>query len=88
MPRYKVDVSELAAREMTLVGELEGFLRGRVGNAERSDDELTVEIKSKRALRQVLKKFLHRVELEDEFRVISGVRNSLRIKRRKPRPSR
>ena len=54
-----------------------------------SDREITVEstekgqVASRDYLRVLLKKFLHREELKEEFRIISGKENSLVIKERK-----
>jgi hypothetical protein len=57
--------------------------------ADRTRDEITLNYEegkkapSKAHLRVLLRKFLHKVELKEEFRVISGKENIFIIKERK-----
>jgi len=87
MPKYRIDFSELEGRESEKVEELKKFLKDRFGvKVEKSDGELVMSVKkttSKTHLRGVLRKFLHKMKLRDEFRVIAKERDSFLIKERK-----
>jgi NMD protein affecting ribosome stability and mRNA decay len=88
MVEMKVDVSELKSDEAKLIEKLADFLKEKTGG------EVTVEAKvltvkgegkalSKKYIRVTLKKFLHKHELSESFRVIGNEENGLKIKERK-----
>ena len=88
MGEMKVDASELKADESKLIEKLAEFLKEKTGG-EVTTDAKTVIIKgegealSKKYVRVTLKKFLHKHELSELFRVISDKENTLKIKARK-----
>jgi len=83
-----VEISELHSRYKEKGKELAKFLEDKLGvKIDVSDREVRVE-SEKRAisrdyLRVLLRKFLHREDLKEEFRVISGSEGALVIKERK-----
>ena len=84
----KVDVSELKGDEAKLVEKLVDFLKEKTGGEASSDGKvLTVkgegEALSKKYIRITLKKFLHKHELTETFRVIGSEENTLKVKQRK-----
>jgi hypothetical protein len=83
-----VNVSELKSEGKDIIEELAGFLKEKTkAEIEAATDFLTVkgevETLSKAYLRTILKKFLHKKELKDYFRVISGEEDTLIIKEKK-----
>jgi len=85
-----IDISELRAAESELIKELEDFLKERVkAKISVADREITLEpaekgeMPSKDYLRVLLKKYLHRAELKEDFRVIAGKESTFMIKERK-----
>lgn len=85
-----IDTSELRDKHGAEVKELADFLGEKVkAKINVGDREITLtsrekgKIPSKNYLRVLLRKFLHKKELKDEFRVISGKENILIIKERK-----
>lgn len=85
-----IDVSELRDRYGEEVKELADFLRNKLkAKVNVGDREITLsseereKIPSKDYLRVILRKFLHKKELKEEFRVIAGKENVLIIKERK-----
>lgn len=76
-----------AEEERTLVDELASFLSQRLGREVKvSGSELSVDVEGpseKRRVKQLLKKFLYKWELEDDFRVISLGEGVFRIKKRR-----
>ncbi|MEM3731288.1 MAG: 60S ribosomal protein L22 [Candidatus Bathyarchaeia archaeon] len=88
MPEIKINISELKSEGEDVIKELESFLKEKI-KAETSTaaDYISIkgeeEIVSKKYLRVLLKKFLHKVELKDYFRVIGGENNTLTIKEKK-----
>lgn len=86
MAEIKVDISELKSEGEDLIEELAEFLKEKT-NAEvdKATDTITVkgEAVSKKHLRVLLKKFLHKKELKEFFRVIGEKENSLMIKEKK-----
>ncbi len=87
MVEMKVNASELKAEESKLVEKLVEFLKEKTGG-EVSADGKTITVKgegeaiSKKYVRITLKKFLHKHELTETFRVI-GDEEALKIKERK-----
>ncbi|MEM1564157.1 MAG: 60S ribosomal protein L22 [Candidatus Bathyarchaeia archaeon] len=88
MTEIKIEISELKAEGGDIVKELAEFLKEKT-NAEVKT--LTNEIVvgdekksvSKQYLRVLLKKFLHKSELKDYYKVISWEEGSLKVKGRK-----
>lgn len=84
-----MDVSELRGYEGDCVKELVDFLEKRLeGNIVSSKKEVTLEFEegkeaSRSRLRLLLRKFLHRAYLKQDFRVISGGENSFVMKEKK-----
>lgn len=85
-----IDVSELRSAESEQIKELEKFLKDKVkAEIDVADREITLkpaekgEIPKKDYIRVLLKKFLHKAELREDFRVIAGKENTLIIKERK-----
>jgi len=88
MSEMKVDISELKREGSDLIKELVEFLKERTKvEVETTTDEIVVKGKDKTVsrtyLRVLLRKFLHKQELREYFRVISGKENTLIIKERK-----
>ncbi|MCW3999612.1 MAG: 60S ribosomal protein L22 [Candidatus Bathyarchaeota archaeon] len=87
MVEMKVNASELKADENKLVEKLADFLKEKTGG-EVATEGKTVTVKgegealSKKYVRIVVKKFLHKHELSDTFKVI-GEEEALKIKERK-----
>lgn len=88
MTEIKIEVSELKAEGGDIVKELAEFLKEKT-NAEVKTltNEIVVEGEkksvSKQYLRVLLKKFLHKSELKDYYRVISWEEGALKVKGRK-----
>jgi hypothetical protein len=84
MVEMKVDASELKG---DLIGKLSDFLKDKTGG-DVSTDGKTVTVKgegaalSKKYVRVTVKKFLHKQELSETFKVI-GDEEALKIKERK-----
>ena len=84
----EVDASELKGDEAKLIEKLADFLKEKTGGEVTTNAKaITVkgegEALSKKYIRVTLKKFLHKHELTELFRVISGEENTLKIKARK-----
>jgi len=88
MVEMKVDASELKGDETKLIEKLADFLKEKTGG-EVATEAKTITVKgegealSKKYVRVTLKKFLHKHELSESFRVISNEENTLKIKKRK-----
>ncbi|MBS7636355.1 60S ribosomal protein L22 [Candidatus Bathyarchaeota archaeon] len=88
MVEIKIDVSELKAEGGDVVKELAEFLKEKT-NAEVKTLTNEIMVKSeekslpKQYLRVLLKKFLHKSELKDYYRIISGEGGALKVKGRK-----
>ena len=88
MVEMKVDTSDLKGDEAKLIDKLADFLKEKTGGEVATDAKiLTVkgegEGLSKKYVRVTLKKFLHKHELSELFRVTSQDENTLKIKKRK-----
>lgn len=84
----RVDISELKSEGSDLIKELTEFLEEKTKTeVERATDEIVVKGEGKNVsrsyLRVLLRKFLHKQELKEYFRVIGGKENTLVIKERK-----
>jgi primosomal protein N'' len=85
-----IDISELRKMDSEEVGELEKFLKEKLkADVKATDREITVKSEKKDEplkrdhLRVLLKKYLHKAELKEDFRVIAGPENTLIVKERK-----
>lgn len=84
----RVDTSELKSEGSDLIKELAEFLEEKTkAEVERATDKIVVKGEgknvSKSYLRVLLRKFLHKHELKEYFRVIGGKENTLIVKERK-----
>jgi len=88
MVEIKVNASELKGDESKLFEKLYDFLKDKT-NGDISNDGKTVTIKgegaaiTKKYIKVTVKKFLHKHELTETFRVIGNEENTLKIKERK-----
>jgi hypothetical protein len=88
MVEVKIDASELKSEGKDVIKELADFLKEKTG-AEVTTESKKVTVKgegaavSKKYLRVLVKKFLHKRELKDSFRVISDEEDTLKVKERK-----
>ncbi len=89
MVEMKVNASELKGDEDKLIEKLTDFLKEKTGGEVATDSKIVTvkgegEALSKKYIRVTLKKFLHKHELTELFRVISDdEENTLKIKERK-----
>jgi hypothetical protein len=89
MSTVVVDVSELQSFDDECVKLLETFLEGKLdAKVAASKNEVSMEFEegkeaSRSCLRLLLRKFLHKEALKEDFRVISGGENSFVMKERK-----
>ena len=85
----KIDISDLKNEGSDVVKELTAFLEEKTSaKIEAGTAEITVkgegeEAISRTYLRVLLRKFLHRQELRDYYRVIGGKDNTLVVKEKK-----
>lgn len=89
MVEMKINASEIKSEEKDIVQKFSDFLKDKT-SADVSNESNVITVKgegeavSKKYLRILSKKFLHRSKLIDSYRVISdGEENSLKIKERK-----
>jgi hypothetical protein len=83
----KVDASELKDEKQDLISKLADFLKEKTGGEVSTASEMVTikgqgEALSKKYIRITVKKFLHRHELTESFRVIGGEENLLKVKQR------
>jgi len=88
MTEIKVEISDLKGEGSDVIKQLADFLKEKTGAEVKSEgSQVTVEGEShavsKKYLRVLLRKFLHKSELKDTFRVIGGRENILTIKEKK-----
>ena len=88
MTEIKVNISELKSEGEKVIEELTEFLKEKTkAEIDTATDFITLkseeETASKKYLRVLLKKFLHKKELKESFRVIGGEENSLMVKKKK-----
>ena len=83
-----VDASELKDEGKEVVQALADFMKAKTG-AEVTENSNKVTVKgegkavSKKYLKVLVKKFLHKQELKEYYRVISGDEETLKVKERK-----
>jgi len=88
MSEMRVDISELKSEGSDLIKELAEFLKEKMKTeVETATNEITIKGEgkaiSKKYLRVILRKFLHRNELKDYFRVTGEKENVLSVRERK-----
>ncbi|MCL6578607.1 MAG: 60S ribosomal protein L22 [Candidatus Bathyarchaeota archaeon] len=88
MAEIKIDISELKREGSDIIKELAEYLKEKTtAEVATGADSITVKGEkqsvSKKYLRVFLKKFLHKKELKDYYRVIGGEENSLIVKEKK-----
>ena len=88
MSEIRIDITELKSEGSDLIKELAEFIKQKTGSeVETAMDEIIVKNEEKNVkrkyLRVLLKKFLHKNELKDYFRVIGGKEETLIVKERK-----
>jgi len=88
MSKVVIGISELRDKDDKKVKDLAEFLEGKVGaKIDISGGDLAIsygeKFPSKAYLRVLLRKFLHKAKLKEEFRVISGKENIFVIKEKK-----
>ena len=85
MKETKIDVSELKSEGSDLVQQLASFIKDKTkSDVETATNDIIVKGEGKSVsrtyLRVILRKFLHKEELREFFRVIGGKENVLIIK--------
>jgi len=90
MSKVAIEISELRDRDDKKVKDLAEFLEGRVkAKVDILGGEITInyekkgKMPSKAYLRVLLRKFLHKAELKEQFRVISGKENVFIVKEKR-----
>jgi hypothetical protein len=88
MAETRINISELKSEGSDLIKELTVFLQEKTkAEVETTTDIITVKGEetnvSKKYLRVLLKKFLHKTELKDYFRVIGKEESTLMVKEKK-----
>ena len=90
MSTVEINVSDLRGIDEESIVELKEFLEGRAdAKIEVTSSEITLKYEeerkkpSKAHLRVLLRKFLHRAQLKEDLRVISGGENVFIIKKKK-----
>jgi hypothetical protein len=88
MVEMKIDASEIKREGKDITKQLADFLKEKT-NAEVTTEAEVVTVKgegeavSKKYLRVLVKKFLHKQELKEYYRVIAGDEDTLKVKERK-----
>ncbi len=88
MADMTIDASDLKEEGSKAIQALVDFIKEKT-NAEVTTEGKKITIKgeseavTKKYLRVLLKRFLHKRELRDDFRIISGDENTLRVKEKK-----
>ena len=88
MAKTKINISELKGEGSDLIKELAEFLKEKTKvEVETATDEIILKGEgkavSKNYLRVLLRKFLHKNELKEYFRVIGGKENTFTVKEKK-----
>jgi len=88
MAEIKIDVSDLKDEGGDLVKELTTYLKEKTNaKIEKGTTELVLKSEEQNVartyLRVLLKKFIHKKELKDHYRIISGKEDTLVIKGKK-----
>lgn len=85
MEEARITISELKSEGSEVVKDLATYLKEKTGaKVETGTDDIVIKTEdvkvSRTYLRVLLRKFLHKKELKEYFRVIGGKENSLFIK--------
>ena len=85
MTEFKIDKSELKGEGGDVIKELADFIKEKTkAEVETATSEIVVKsgerIIAKPYLRVLLRKYLHRTELKEYFRIIGGKENTLIVK--------
>lgn len=88
MAEAKIDISELKNEGSDVIKELTAYLKEKTNaKVETGGNEIVVKGEepnvSRTYLRVLLKKFIHKKELKEHFRVIGGKENTLIVKGKK-----
>lgn len=88
MAELKINISELKKEGSDVIKELVEFLREKAAaEVESRSEEITVKGEektvSKTYLRVLLRKFLHKRDLKEYFRVIGGQEDTLTVKEKR-----
>jgi hypothetical protein len=88
MAEAKIDISELKDEGSDVIKELTAYLKEKTNaKVETGINEIVVKGEepnvSRTYLRVLLKKFIHKKELKEHFRVIGGKENTLIVKGKK-----
>jgi hypothetical protein len=88
MAEAKIDISELKDEGSDVIKDLTAYLKEKTNaKVETGINEIVVKGEepnvSRTYLRVLLKKFIHRKELKEHFRVIGGKENTLIVKGKK-----
>ena len=88
MVETKINISELKGEGSDVIKELAEFLKEKTNaEVETTTDEIIIKGDekgvSRNYLRVLLRKFLHKNELKDQFKVIGGKENTLIVKEKK-----
>ena len=87
MTETKIDVSELKSEGADVIKELVDFIKEKTGaTVETAANEIVVKGEKtipKPYLRVLLRKYLHKTELKEYFKVIGGKENALTVKEKK-----
>jgi len=84
----KINASEIKREGKNIINEFADFLKEKT-NAEVTTEAETITVKgegeavSKKYLRVLVKKFLHKQELKEYYRVIADDEDTLKVKERK-----
>lgn len=92
---FKIDVSKLSEEDENYPELLKDFLKDRTNVAvEASKAEVTLTLEEgeeslarPKRIRQLLKKFIHKRDLKEAFRVVAGGENTFIIRKRRIRES-
>jgi hypothetical protein len=84
----RITISDLKSEGKETIKELTEFLKGKTeAEVDTATDAIIVKGEdkavSKKYVKVLLKKFLHKNELKDYYRVIAGEENSLMVKEKK-----
>lgn len=87
MAETRINISEIKSEESSLIKELTDFLKEKTeAEVETTTDAIIVKSEdknvSKKYIRVLLKKFLHKNELKEYFRII-GTEETLTVKKKK-----
>ncbi len=88
MAELKIDASEIKNEGKHVIKELVDFIKEKTNaNVTKNAEIVTVEgeskVVSKKYLRVLVKKFLHKRELKEYYRVIAGDEDTLKVKERR-----